>query len=796
MGKTKVSVTRVSDIRYMPLSETTLYIEWSGSHLNKASGYTVTWEVWIRGGDRWYAKESQSVSGRKNTTWDVPTEAISVRATVKASGVTNTKSYEVGRSKRTNEFRVAYLPKVTKPTLQTPTIENGKLKLRVENYSDTYGAVLMYFEVSANDGAARHVGTARYNAQTGVAALDCGVSNGNRYKARVKALTPNAGLNRDSDFTDFTSNIYTPPVKVAVFNQPEALKAEDGTRSVKLSWGAVANVVTYKIDYTTDKTHFDTESDDVYHDQTETNVTSRIITSNIEPGHEYFFRVRGTNSANPGDGPWSAIRQVIIGTKPNPPTIWTYETVFKIGDVVTLCFTHNSADSSKMTAAQIAWRVDGDPTQHIEWFTPPEDDDPTKPRNTFDFSFDTSALPDGAKVYWKAQTKGIVDEMGDYSAEKFFSVYTAPEITVSVGDSYEWEDTNISQYHRVDSYPLQILTQSTPQTQSPIALILSVMSEDDYDISMADGTEIHVARGETIWEKYYTVSEHEITTVLNAGDIFLNNGTKYALNASVTMSNGLSATGTCLFITDWEDADYELNADTAIDDVNLAAMINAYAEDQYGIRILDGLLLSVYRRDVDGSFTEIATNLDVADNVTVTDIHPALDYARYRIVGISKNTGMVSFADLEGEPIGYKGIVIQWSEGWQEVDEGLPDFDTTVEYLQEARVGSILKLPYNVDVSDNPGKDVSMVAYAGRSYPVSFYGTAKTMTSTWSTEVPKSDTATMHAVRRLANYQGNCYVREPNGTGYWAVVTISYSYTHNSPLVPVNLSISRVEGGA
>ena len=61
---------------------------------------------------------------------------------------------------------------------------------------------------------------------------------------------------------------------------------------------------------------------------------------------------------------------------------------------------------------------------------------------------------------------------------------------------------------------------------------------------------------------------------------------------------------------------------------------------------------------------------------------------------------------------------------------------------------------------------------------------------------PNDDIETLYAIRRLANYFGNCYVREPSGTGYWAQIKVSYSQTHADLVIPISFSITRVEGGA
>lgn len=202
------------------------------------------------------------------------------------------------------------------------------------------------------------------------------------------------------------------------------------------------------------------------------------------------------------------------------------------------------------------------------------------------------------------------------------------------------------------------------------------------------------------------------------------------------------------------------------------------------------VLLSVYRREFDGSFTELATGLDSTKATTITDPHPALDYARYRIVATSKTTGAVSYYDPPGYPVGGKAVIIQWDEEWS-------SFDTTEDAVMEqpAWAGSMLTLPYNIDVSDSHSPDVSLIEYAGRTHPVTYYGTQLGSTSTWSLEIEKSDKETLYGLRRLARWMGDVYVREPSGSGYWANITVSFSQKHCEVTIPVTLSISQVEGG-
>ena len=145
---------------------------------------------------------------------------------------------------------------------------------------------------------------------------------------------------------------------------------------------------------------------------------------------------------------------------------------------------------------------------------------------------------------------------------------------------------------------------------------------------------------------------------------------------------------------------------------------------------------------------------------------------------------------MPGHPVEGKAVIIQWDEAWTEFEVS-PDDETA----QSTWSGSLLKLPYNFDVSDSHSPDVSLVNYIGRSHPVSYYGTHRGESATWNVEIDKTDKETLYALRRLAIWMGDVYVREPSGSGYWAHITVSFSQKHKDLTIPVALSITRVEGG-
>lgn len=298
-----------------------------------------------------------------------------------------------------------------------------------------------------------------------------------------------------------------------------------------------------------------------------------------------------------------------------------------------------------------------------------------------------------------------------------------------------------------------------------------------------------VNKDELVYSKYFDV-DTDLSIDVSASDVDLENNISYTVRCVVSMNSGLTAESTTQFTVTWTDNLYAPNAQIGVNEDNYSAIIGPYCEDENGVLVPD-LLLSVYRREFDGAFTEIARDMENARGSFVTDPHPPLDYARYRIVAMTKSTGAISFYDVPGYPVCGKAVIIQWDEQWQ-------DFDVDLEHggaTDNPWTGSMLKLPYNIDVSNSHKPDVELVEYIGRSHPVSYYGTQVGETASWSVDIPMSDKETLYAIRRLAKWMGNVYVREPSGSGYWANIKVSFSQKHRDVVIPVAFDITRVEGG-
>ena len=570
----------------------------------------------------------------------------------------------------------------------------------------------------------------------------------------------------------------------------------------------MSNVTGYEVEYTINKAYFNTNSEQVSSKTIEVGTTA--IISGLDNGDEYFFRVRAVNEQ--GKSGWTPIKSCKVGQKPAAPTTWSSSTTAIVGEKVILYWVHNTNDGSKATKAGLELRVNGvDKSPKDFTYTPKDEGEET----TYQYTIDTNAYSDGATIQWRVRTAGVTGVYGDWSVQRTIDIYAPPTLELHL------TNTNDEDIEALSSFPLYVKGIPGPQSQSPIGYHLTVVSTEDYETEDQIGNEKFVSANEEVYSKFFDIKT-QLLAELSANNIDLENGKTYKVHCIVTMNSGLTAEAELEFTVDWVEEEYGPDAEIIYNEDTYSCSIRPYCfttpdeyfpdeetpettaeeitetpsdsdEEETPEILVEGVTLGVYRRDYNGEFIEIATNLDNTSNIYVTDPHPALDYGRYRIVVTSKATGAVSYVDLPGYPISESSVIIQWNESWSNlitseinVDE-IPDEPTWS--------GSRVILPYNIDVSDKNDIDVSLVKYVGRKRPVSYYGTQLGETASWKVEIPKNDEETLYALRRLAVWTGDVYVREPSGTGYWANISVSMSQTHRQLTIPVTLEITRVEGG-
>lgn len=740
-------------------TDRTIYATWTWSQSN-TENYQVIW-YYDTGDGVWFIGSDTTVKDNQ-ATYSAPSNAKSVKFKVKP----------IAKTRVVNDTEVAYWtaswstektydfsnnPPTTPPV---PSVSLDKYLLEAEATGlNKLNATVIHFQVIKDNLTIFKTSNTTIRTELDYARYTCYVDAGSEYKVRCRTSRGNLY----SEWSDYSSTVSTIPAT------PSGLTVCRATSetSVYLEWEAVNSAKTYDIEYTTKREYFDNS------DQT-TTISSGAYTqfekTGLESGQEYFFRIRAVNDA--GESGWSEISSIIIGKDPAAPTTWSSSTTVVSGEKLTLYWVHNAEDGSSQTYAEVELYVDGVKYVYTVQNSTNEDE---KDKTSF-YEINTSAYVEGTKLQWRVRTAGVTKVYGDWSIERTIDIYASPTLELSVTDSKG------AGFNVLESFPFTISALAGPKTQVPTGYHLSITANDSYETTDNVGNVKMVSKDEDVYSKYFDTSD-KLTVTLSAGDLNLENNIGYTVTCVVSMNSGLTATSTYTFRTAWSDVYYEPNAEIGIDRDTLAAYIKPHCWDK-------DVLLAVYRREFDGTFTEIASGIENSGNTFVSDPHPSLDYARYRIVATDKSTGMVSYYDVPGHPVGEKSVIIQWDEVWSNFD--VKDDDVPED---PAWVGSMLKLPYNIDVADKHTSDVSLVEYIGRKHPVSYYGTQLGASSTWSVDIPKNDKETLYALRRLAVWMGDVYVREPSGSGYWANISVSFSQTHCEVVIPVSLDIKRVEGG-
>lgn len=754
-----------------------MYIAWSYSRSN-LKNFKVRWAQYKD--EQWWVTDQETTSGEDifcNDTYSADEGASKVKVKILPQSTTDNNGKPYWSDTPWSAEKVYDFSDNPPFTPDTPDVEikDYTLTASIDNINaEELNAESVEFEIIKDNSTSLGAYTAKINTVSNYVSYIHTVEAGAEYKVRARCKKGS----KVSGWSDFSSNEGTKPSTPTSITTCRANSYSSNEITAYLEWTAVSNADTYSIEYTTNKNYFDGTDATTVIDGIEFNHYE--ITS-LELGKEYFFRVRAVNQN--GESDWSEIKSAILGTTPVAPTTWSSTTTAVVGEPLNLYWVHNSEDNSSETYAEVRLYVNGvlqSPDITVKKSTEEDEKDKTSV-----YALDTTDYPEGTKLKWQVRTAGITKVYGDWSIERVVDIYAKPTLGLAVTTLPDGTGDIIN---TLTSFPFYIYALPGPKTQAPIGYQLKVTANQYYETIDDTGMTKMINAGEDIYSKHFDTS-NALIVEMSADNIDIEADIEYTVTCSVTMNSGLTAETSHNFIADWEDVSYNINADVIIDTETLTALINPYCEGEDG-SLVDDITLSVYRREFDGTFKELAKAIPNTNSVTISDPHPALDYARYRIVGKTISTGAVSYYDVPGVKVGGKAVIIQWNEEWSV-------FDATDEYSVEKPTwsGSMLSLPYNIDISDSHSSDVELIQYIGRQYPVAYHGTQLGLTSTWNVDIPKEDKDTLYAIRRLARWAGVVYVREPSGSGYWATITISYNRQHKEMVIPITFSITRVEGG-
>lgn len=786
----------------LPGTNDTLYASWNWTLDDMTKHYSVIWSYDT--GDGVWITDIHTTLNNKESKYYIPYDAARVRftvrpvpATYKFMGLDFDYFGDVSSLVEIFEGQ-GTLPVI--PPIPNVSIENVKLTTWVDGF---YDGDMIQFEIIKNSSSL--VRTVSVGIIDGKASYSLNVDIGYDYTVRCRAKLKTVGY---GGWSEYSEPVSTAPLAPLYLKTCSALSET----SVKLEWKESNTAETYEIEYATNKDYLG-KSNASTKLKTEDKSTTFIVTG-LESGEEHFFRVRAVNQN--GSSEWGYINSVILGVKPDIPTTWSSSTTTMIGDAVVLYWVHNSKDNSTETNAELSLSAN-DITKYITFGAPENNDESNR-----QYILDTSAYEDGSNIEWKIRTKGVSDQWSDWSTTRTIKVHTPPSLTFYATD-YKDEPAYV-----VETFPIVIHAQAGPKTQKPLSYKISIIANESYETHDKFGRFKVVSKGDELYANFFDTSTDLILS-LKPSDVILDDKMSYTIKCTVGMDSGLSVEGDFVFDTSFDKKLALPNAIVEYDKENVSVNIRPYCifypefyykvvydhETGYFFRtsdkiqntegvvindsytetndivyysnngvffckviadepeLMDNISLSVYRIESNGRFVEIASDINNTYNTYVTDPHPTLGKAQYRVSATNIESGQINFVDITEFIMDERAVILQWKD------------DT--DY--------ILKLPYNIDISDSNKPDVSLINYIGRNHPVSYYGTHLGHTSTWNMDIVKNDFDTLDKLRRLASHMGDVYVREPSGSGYWANLTVSFDQTHNTPVIPVTLDITRVEGG-
>lgn len=781
-------------------------ITWYCSKVKRVSNGSVAYVNWTVFSETTYSPYLHKDIYNPDIEVTPPDNALAITATIVPMAKNNddpSKRAWYGQSTDTPVYVIyTALNPSSAPSTPTLTIKNrNKLTITVDNYNDDKAkSVLLEIERTSNGGVSTYQRTVSLSNGTATYSENSAVL-GASYRARAKGLNSEHGSKKYTGINKFTQTLVYgesdwsswSSASVCAPSAPAGITKLYSTSSTALhvEWSPVTTAESgYKIQWTTNKSYFDASSEVQEATTSKASATTYNITG-IDTGQTYFVRVCAVNSQ--GDSGWTAIKSVTVGTVPDAPTTWSSATVAYVGETVNLYITHNSTDGSAMSVANLEFYLNG-ASKASKTATIKGSSDTT----TYTYKLSTSSYSEGATIEWRAQTSGITGKFGAWSAKRQISVYAQPTVSLTLKDG---SGASVGG-KTASSYPLTLTAKAAPSSQTAIGYHVDIAAQKAYDALSNSGENIHVSVGQSVYEKYCDASGNSWTLELTPSDVDLMSGIQYSITVTAAMDSGLSCSETLYVTPTWTAATYNLDAhfDYMPDDAMCYVGPYAYTatatvdgdDVATDFEAVSGVTLAVYRRNADGSFTLIADGLSSSENVMVCDLHPTLDYLRYRIVGTEDKTGAITFTDLDSYYIGNKACIIQWDEEWSSYDSN----QTASELAEAPASTSMLKLLYNAETNYDTTVDVSTVSYIGRVHPVSYYGTAENTSVSWKLDIVRDDYESIYQLRRLQRYHGDVYVRDPTGFGCWATVAISFERSYNSSVMPVTIAITRVDGGA
>lgn len=489
--------------------------------------------------------------------------------------------------------------------------------------------------------------------------------------------------------------------------------------------------------------------------------------SGLELGKKWFIAVRLV-SGNPEEenaiySPWSDMKDIILSSVPNVPSLNLSARVITEGEEITASWDFVSNDGTGQISAEIK-DEDDNLIAHTE--------------TQKEVVIDTGALgwsqgethslsvrvtsESNRTTEWSNPVSIVVAEALNCAISETSLVADSEIITVD-------GNVTVRYFNSLTEMPLTV---SLSGVNSNVTATLTVERTADYHMDRPDETQFDGYEGEIV---YLTAQNTNENIIINQDDLIglLDDEAHYRVFVTFKDVYGQSMSDSVDFEVHWDHQAIVPEASVEIDEENLIAKLTPIAPTG----TLTGDTCDIYRLSADRP--ELIVK-DATFGTQYVDPYPAIgEFGGHRFV----------FKTVNGDYITANNDIAWTDTGLEDGDileseKAIIDFD-----------GNQLLLYYNVDVGHQWDKDFQQTKYLGGSIQGDWNAGVSRSGSISATMITLTDAEQIRMMRELAVYTGVCHVRTTDGSSYTADVQVSEDRDHDDygKLASFSLTITRVD---
>lgn len=481
--------------------------------------------------------------------------------------------------------------------------------------------------------------------------------------------------------------------------------------------------------------------------------------ASLEAGQKWYIRVRlalGT-SGDATRGPWSDIITINLAEAPTTPTLELSSSVVTKGETITASWAYASGDGTAQAYAEICEaEVTGEGITYGEIIA-----HTTSAQN---LEISTGTWETGTTHYLCVRATSASGVVSD-SWSPAVAVTVAEGVTAAI-DSTSLESVTIDErtVQGLTALPLNITTSGAGEGGT-VTIIIERAA--DFHLAKPDETELGGFEGETI---AVVTTTGDGTVSITEDNLLgtLDDGGTYRIIATVQDNYGQSASDSLEFEVHYAHQPTAPTATIIVED--LIVKITPENADA-----AEGDVVDIYRLSTDAPTLIISGG---TFGETYVDPYPAFgENCGHRIV---TRTSSGDYITAENTP------------AWTDYDDSDGDIvrnETTVVTYN----GGSVELPNNVKLDNSWSKDFERTKYLGGSIEGDWIAGVTRDLSVSSDSIFSTDKALIRRMRRLANYEGICHIRTPEGSSFAGNVEVSESKSNDSDAVAYSLKVELVE---